>query len=311
MSQGGSGVLRTSHSGTAQSLYQLQMGVTTLFDILTRFGAGGGTIANGAYTVSKFDRVIEKVDKLLGIPECASAVESFTPGKLLTKCFSPELVLRFFGTWAVFIAPAMAVGPLVEFFRSELNTLGDQLNGRSKYGIVIQRGKTLKFHNLTIPLQSAWINKPIAGGGEGLDSKNIRTGSCHNDLQRLKWCQGFYVFGPNGGKVGNPPVSYEPPYPWEPYTDVKACPMYADRGRAGYADPSEAHLHEGTAKIGTRTVRYNEWKIGCLAMDGSDNGNPAKFFVQKVWYDPQSKIFIVDEWGTKGLPEALANAQWN
>jgi hypothetical protein len=311
MNQGGSGVLRTSHSGTAQSLYQLQVGVTTLLDILTRFGAGGSPIANGAYTVGKYDRVIEKVDKLLAIPECASAIESFTAGKLFTKCLSPELVLRFFGPWAVFVAPAMVVGPLVEFFRSELNVIGDELNGRSKYGIVIRRGKMLKFYNLTILLQSGWDNKPISGAGEGQDSKDIRTGACHNDQYGLMWCQGFYVFGPNGGKVGHPLVSYDPQYAWEPYTDARACPMYADRFRSGYISPVETQLHEGTAKIGARTVRYNEWKVGCAAMDGSDDGNPAKFFVQKVWYDPQSGIFIVDEWDTPGLKEALANARWN
>jgi hypothetical protein len=198
-----------------------------------------------------------------------------------------------------------------EATRAVADAVKKYLSHRDEQRRLAEQAKTLRFRDLTIPLRLNWVNEPVSSKGEGPDSKDIRTGSCHNDLYGLTWCQGFYVFGPNGGKVGHPPVSYTPRYSWEPYTDVKACPMYANRTRAGYADQAKSHLQEGTARIGNRTVRYNEWKIGCAAADGSDGGNPAKHFVQKVWYDPQSKIFIVDEWNTPGLREALANATWN
>lgn len=306
MNQGGSGVLRTSHSGTAQSLYQLQVGVTALLDILTRFGAGGGTIANGAYTISKFDRVIDKVDELLGIPECASAIESFTTGKMLTKCFSPELVLRIFGKWAVFVAPAMVVGPLVEFFRSELNVIGDELNGRSKYGIVIQRGEVLRFHNLTLPLQPSW-KVTFKSTERYVDGATISTGQrCVTHSNDLKTCSELLVFGPQKNIAQGGVAQYDPKGEFNDKGGADGCFMYPDHNRS-----QENNLQlETTAKIGNRSVQYREWKVSCQPKD-STTGEATAFYIQKVWYDPQSKVFIVDEWNTPGLPEALANARWN
>lgn len=312
MNQGGSGVLRTSHSGTAQSLYQLQVGVTALLDILTRFGAGGGTIANGAYTVSKFDRVIDKVDKLLGIPECASAIESFTAGKMLTKCFSPELVLRIFGKWAVFVAPAMVVGPLMEFFRSELNVMGDELNGRSKYGIVIQRGEVFKFHNLTLPLQPNWHEGQVFGT---YGSKSVVDGRPCRGRKGIEDCPGFLLFDKTSGAQGaEPTFPYKPDSPWMAGNDQKGCPIDRQKYPFAYTGRSPSGTEpvrpkKSTAKIGNRTVVYTEWTIGC-----AETYTQMEFvttYVQKVWYDPVSEIFVVDEWNTPGLPEALANARWS
>jgi hypothetical protein len=128
--------------GQAQSLYQLEFGVTTLLNILTRFGAGGGIVSNGRITLSEFDRVAEVMDEFMGIKACANVVlgefDAGAIGSFLSSCFSPDKLMQVFGWKGFLLAPVMLAGSVVNFFRSECNSLGDLLNGRDEYAIVVK-----------------------------------------------------------------------------------------------------------------------------------------------------------------------------
>jgi hypothetical protein len=130
--------------GEANALYQLQFGVETLINIMTRFGAGGGVIKNGAITLTSADRIAEFTSKFLQVKDCGSQI--FNPGdvsfgSLLSKCFDPATLGDIFGWRGVLVGAVMVVGPLVEFFRSQFDALGDMLNGHDKTTIIVSYQK--------------------------------------------------------------------------------------------------------------------------------------------------------------------------
>ncbi|MFI5591808.1 hypothetical protein ACIA5G_42640 [Amycolatopsis sp. NPDC051758] len=129
----------TEYDGFAESLYQLEFGLTSLINILTRFGAGGGTISNGALKIGEYDRVVEKVAKALGVKECATAVDQRTPdvGAILKGCFSPAALADIFGWQGVLLGAVMVAGPAAEFFRSQFETLRDLLGGRDQETVTV------------------------------------------------------------------------------------------------------------------------------------------------------------------------------
>lgn len=126
---GKSGGISTSYDGLAQSLFQLQFGVQTALAVLTSLGSAGKATMLGA------------MQKLLSATGCASALGG-SAGDVLAKCFSPSQIIKAFGFKGLFIAPLMVAGPFVNFFRSEFNSIGDQLNGRSHYRIAIRNTST-------------------------------------------------------------------------------------------------------------------------------------------------------------------------
>jgi len=126
LNPGGSAGIRTRFDGVGFSLYQLQFGVESLIEILTRFGAGSGVTS------------VDVIDKLLMIPNCASAIGG-TAGDLISKCFSKSQLADVLGPKGYLVAPLMATSELLSFFRSAFNAAGDQLNGRDVYRIVIRR----------------------------------------------------------------------------------------------------------------------------------------------------------------------------
>lgn len=122
---GSSGSFLTELDGVAQSLFQLQVGAETALSILSRFGAGGPS---------------ERVDTLAvlyGSSKCAAAVDSPSGGSVIANCFSPSQMMEAFGWRGVLIAPLMVSGPLIEFFRSSFNALGDIVQGNDRYRISI------------------------------------------------------------------------------------------------------------------------------------------------------------------------------
>jgi hypothetical protein len=129
----------TEYNGFAEALYQLEFGVTTLLNILTRFGAGAGTISNGAIKIEQFDRVAEVMSKAVTIKDCANALREKTPnsGSILSGCFSPSALMDMFGWKGVLLATVMVVGPVINFFRNTFDTLGDVLLGKDKETITV------------------------------------------------------------------------------------------------------------------------------------------------------------------------------
>jgi hypothetical protein len=123
---GSHALLRTEFDGFGQSLYQLQVGVQTALELLTAFGFRSATAA------------VEASARLAGITNCATALENPPDvGALIRKCFSVRNLIEAFGTRALLIAPIMLASTFIEFFRSEFNALGDQLNRRDRYAIRI------------------------------------------------------------------------------------------------------------------------------------------------------------------------------
>jgi hypothetical protein len=125
LADGGTTRVSTEMDGLGQSLYALQVGVTTLVSILTRFGAGGAKAAEAA-------------DKLLTVQSCATSIGK-GGGAVVSGCFSPADMLVAFGLKGLLLAPLMAVGAVISFFHSELNALVDQFNGHDKYQIALAR----------------------------------------------------------------------------------------------------------------------------------------------------------------------------
>jgi hypothetical protein len=143
LKDGSSAAVGAEYSGQAQSLYQLEFGVTTALNILNRFGAGEGVISNGAISKSTFDHVARKMGQLMQFKDCANQVfsEQTNAGSLMSACFDPDKIVKVFGWKGLLIAPAMVAGPVVNFFRSEFNALGDLLNDRDRYAVVVKYKK--------------------------------------------------------------------------------------------------------------------------------------------------------------------------
>jgi hypothetical protein len=107
----------------------------------------------------------------------------------------------------------------------------------------------------------------------------------------------------------DPPVdarieSYEPAYAWHPGTDPSHdCPPRPSLPVAR----GERLIRQAFVRIGDRTAEYREWRMQC----GDVNVRPVNvFFVQRLWYLPQSRILIVDQWNAPGLTQILARAEW-
>ncbi|MFG2005394.1 serine/threonine-protein kinase [Spirillospora sp. NPDC048911] len=69
-------------------------------------------------------------------------------------------------------------------------------------------------------------------------------------------------------------------------------------------------VRRGLAPIGGRKAEYREWKIGCSVMIPKYEKRNVSF-IQRIWYLPQSKVLIVDEWNTPGLAKILEKATWS
>jgi hypothetical protein len=139
LAKGQSKTLTTEYNGFAEGLAQLEFGITTLVNILTRFGAGGGTISNGAINISKFDQVAELMSKVITVKDCGNALKTDNPntGEILGACFSPAAIADMFGWRGVLVAVVMVAGPIVNFFRGQFETLGDLLQGKDQEAVTV------------------------------------------------------------------------------------------------------------------------------------------------------------------------------
>ncbi|GAA2588395.1 serine/threonine-protein kinase [Actinomadura fulvescens] len=91
-----------------------------------------------------------------------------------------------------------------------------------------------------------------------------------------------------------------------PETDVShVCPPRPDL----FAVQPITLVKRGLAPVGGRQAEYREWRIGCVKATSTFTATDVSF-VQRVWYLPQSKVLIVDEWNTPGLAAILQKATW-
>ncbi|GAA2416566.1 hypothetical protein GCM10010191_28730 [Actinomadura vinacea] len=166
-------------------------------------------------------------------------------------------------------------------------------------------GKRLDLGDFSIIAPMSWR---IEREGGRLPGHWIRLpGRCTPATEyRAKLCPQVQVLGK---QWIDPPVdarieSYQPAYAWHPGTDPSHdCPPRPSIGAAR----GVRLLKESVVKVGDRTAEYREWRMECN--DFSPRGSNV-FFVQRLWYLPQSKILIVDEWNAPGLAQILARAKW-
>lgn len=177
-------VLDTVYSGLAQSLYQLEVGVTTAANVLTLFGAGGKVLKTAAMEGSTFAQIVTTTDKFLQIKDCAGALLDLHSGSVVSGCFSPADMIKAFGWKGFLLAPIMALGSLVEFFHSEFDAFVDIIAGNDQYGIIVSR-----FHPLQAGTIAAFTLPDVNGAPD-----NITNGPDGN-----LW---FTVDGASGKRIG-------------------------------------------------------------------------------------------------------------
>ncbi|MEU8251875.1 hypothetical protein [Nonomuraea sp. NPDC048916] len=155
-------------------------------------------------------------------------------------------------------------------------------------------------NGLTLNLPSGW---KVYGKGDWI---YVVTGACANPRggYRQPECDSFSILGPKAIKIGQEVFNpYTAKQPFYPATDVQPCPHNRKWGQ----------VLGGAAVKGLRQVgpghkaHYREWKARCISYS---NGTVKSRYVQREWYLPQSKILIVDQWNTPGLPGVLKRAVW-
>jgi hypothetical protein len=184
----------TEYNGFAESLYQLEFGVTTLINILTRFGAGGGMISNGAIKITQFDRVAEAMSKVLTLKDCTNALNTDSPnvGAIISGCFSPDAIMTMFGWKGVLVALVMVVAPVINFFTNTFETLGDLLQGKDQEKVTVSYNPPAPPAPPTVMLAGTWFvhgaKMVIKSDGTGTYSWNA--GPCPTETNQFEMCQG-------------------------------------------------------------------------------------------------------------------------
>ncbi|MEU7988980.1 hypothetical protein AB0B56_29360 [Streptosporangium canum] len=138
------------------------------------------------------------------------------------------------------------------------------------------------------------------------DWLRVVTGSCARPGAsgfgfREPECDSFWVMGPEAIKKGDEFFNaYTPDRPFYPSTDVPPCPFDKDLSLIGYTLASK-----GLRQIGPgRKAYYRNWSGKCA-------NHKVKYFNQREWFLPKSKILIIDQWNTPGLSTILKNATWS
>lgn len=158
----------------------------------------------------------------------------------------------------------------------------------------------LTFHGMTINLPPGWKKGTVYGDkGQGVQT----TGKC----VRPGFCQGFLLFNRYTGRQNAVPSNeYSPDQFWHPGNDAAGCVNRVGDLPGGYTNFPSHYTKRTTAPVGNRTFTYTEWKVDCF-YNGTQN--KVTTYTQRVWYDPQSKIYIVDEFNSK-LWDILKAATW-
>jgi hypothetical protein len=106
---------------------------------------------------------------------------------LMTDCMSADELLEAFGTKALLVAPIMVVAPVISFFQSEFDAVGDQIDGRSDETVQVTRSNLA---SLFSPYVGIWHVH-----GTALTVESNRTGSswaalsiCDPSSDQLAYC---------------------------------------------------------------------------------------------------------------------------
>lgn len=156
---------------------------------------------------------------------------------------------------------------------------------------------------LTLNLPDSW---KVYGKGDWI---HVVTGKCAKPKGGYfePDCKGFWVFGPKALKTAD--EGFDPYDPdnggYYPASDVQRCPVDGRLSRGG----SGGKTIKGFRQIGPgHRAIYRESPNVCLTADTYKRTKVR--FTHREWYLPKSKILIVDEMSTPGLPAVLKNAVW-
>ncbi|GAA3520980.1 hypothetical protein FHR32_003559 [Streptosporangium album] len=154
--------------------------------------------------------------------------------------------------------------------------------------------KTVSYRGMTLQVPATWM---VAKEGSGL---HVSTGTCSRAAVE---CEGFRIGGPIAVKYGHEGGQYSVNQPYEPSSGVTKC--VTDKK---YTTGAAKRLYSGYRYIGSKKAHYTTWEIACNTASGKPV--PGSSYNQVVWYLPSSKMIVVDEFGTEGLEDILAEAHW-
>ncbi|MEU5879280.1 serine/threonine-protein kinase [Spirillospora sp. NPDC047279] len=240
-------------------------------------------------------------------------------------------VLGALGTKAtVAIAGTAVVGAGAGVFGVYEYTQADDTRRPASAATSLPPGKPLTFGRLSLRVPPAWKSRtlPVIDGQTQvrktpnhrinvpgrcrvpsiitkLDEREGTTRDQANSYNN--YCPSFAVIMTpyrNDGETG-----------WDTF-DIKAT--FAPETEAAHVCPPRADLFgiqepklvkRGLAPVGGRQAEYREWRIGCAEITPKFVRTNVSF-VQRLWYLPQTKVLIVDEWNTPGLDKILKEATW-
>lgn len=130
-------LVTTAYSGYAQALYRIEVGISALILILSHFGLSEDNLSVLASNKGmKF--ILSTFNHFLDFKNCANALFPVpNGGKVISGCFTPAQVADAFNWVGVILAPLMALGPIFQYFRSELESLIDIARDADKYAVLI------------------------------------------------------------------------------------------------------------------------------------------------------------------------------
>jgi hypothetical protein len=158
-------------------------------------------------------------------------------------------------------------------------------------------GGRLTFRAMTIRLLPGW-----RATRDAADRVTVASGAaCRRSLGGVD-CPGFLLLGPSQIAIGHELGPYRPERVWHPGAGVEGCP--ADRDGLVEQTPARPRT-AGFATVGSKQAVYRVWVVPCL---DATTLKPEGSYRQRVWYLPDSRILVVDEWSTPGLAGVLAAA---
>ncbi|GAA0282316.1 hypothetical protein GCM10009527_093180 [Actinomadura nitritigenes] len=158
------------------------------------------------------------------------------------------------------------------------------------------------------PKGDYWVNSPGECSPSTIGARKDKNRKAYDNN-----CPGFVVIGePWRNDQQNGWSGFSPNRPWGPETEaVRTCPHRGDLNGIGTEADRAKPVRTGTAKVGTRTAQYREWRIHCLVLQGADQFKPTSVtYVQRFWYLTEPRLLILDEFGTPDLDKILAKATW-
>jgi len=291
--EGGKATISTEFSGWAEALYNVDIAFESTVSIMVKFGFKDIGVHTSKYW--------EYLDKMLSTKSCVNAAANRNLGKMVSACFRNFLSDPYGKIGSAILFSALDAVLLVgNWFTSQLQSTYDNITNYDEYSIVVSRpaGTPLTFHDMIITLQPRWQKGNVyASKGLGVQT----TGRC----MQPSFCEGFMLFDQKTGSQGAAPTyEYNPNYPWNPSNGADGC---MDKYKDGIIQNFQGSpTHKETVLVGGHGGTLTEWKGTCLNTNMQKLGT----FTQRVWYLPTEKIFVVDEWNTPGLYDALKDATW-